>query len=172
MRSPSRSHKRRARLRTMVIAGSVLIWIASGASVARCGETTFISYGGGTVLGTCTTSSYDQTCPDPNPLCYCASSTGNVSGATGYGYAQVDMDHNFNATAGCFPFNASLFVVGDKNVEQVDFSGSYCEKNHDRRENFEGTYEIVRSAEGRTASGKVSGVSTANKFVLHFIEEK
>jgi hypothetical protein len=54
----------------------------------------------------------------------------------------------------------------------VDFSGSYCDVNHERRENFEGTYQIVRSAEGRMENGKVSGVATADALVLHFIADQ
>ena len=77
-----------------------------------------------------------------------------------------------STTRDCYAFNASMFAVGDRDVEQVDFSGSYCDVNHDRADKYEGTYQIVRSSDGRTGSGKVSGVADERSFVLHFIKQK
>jgi len=170
----SRVNARTSRWAQLAISIAILsvVWVMGRASVANCGTTTFTGLApGDSAFGPCTSSSYDQSCPNPNPLCLCYGAIGNVSGAAGSGYAEVDINEDFNPTAGCFQFNASMFTVGYKDVEQVDFSGSDCERHNDRRRVYEGTYRIVRSAEGRTGSGRVSGSSGAEP-VFHFTEER
>jgi hypothetical protein len=152
----------------------LIVWLL-WPGVAICGTTSFSGFVEGiTGIGPCATSAHDASCPTPNALCSCLGGNGKVSGSVGNGYGSVSLDENFNlSSSGCAQLNGSMFAVGNRDVEQVDFSGSFCPAGGDHHAIFAGTYEVVRSAEGRTESGKVTGTRSLNSpTVLHFIEEK
>lgn len=118
--------------------------------------------------GSCDTSARNQFCPSAG-LCVCVVTFGSVSGLTGLGYAEVDLSEDQSSSV-CFEFNASMFAVADKDVEEIDFSGNWCGESVG---SIKGTYEIVRSAEGLTSVGPVVGKYSprTNLITLHFLHE-
>ena len=56
--------------------------------------------------------------------CTCLSSTGSASGDfTGTGFATLDIIVTDDSSAMCQDFNAAMFIIGPKDLEEVDFSG-------------------------------------------------
>jgi hypothetical protein len=110
-------------------------------------------HGGDRGLGafSCGASAY-ETCPsDP---CTCMTSTGYSSGElTGSGFATLAMTVTGNDSSGCQQFNAAMFVIAPKDLEELDFSGMSC----DNLRTFSGNYTIAVSQAGNTGSGTVSG---------------
>jgi hypothetical protein len=117
----------------------------------------------------CKSSTFDQTCPSGS--CACLYSVGKVSGSVGAGYGRIELNEDYSLTLKCLPFNASLFAIGNKDVEQIDFSGSLCTPKQGQNFAIKGEYHIVRSASGLSGSGKVSGADDGNGgLALHFTE--
>ncbi len=118
----------------------------------------------------CSSSTLDQSCPGTQPTCFCYSLQGVISGAVGAGYGQTDIHYDSDLTSTCHPFNASTFLVGTKDVAQIDYQGSIC--GAEPRSSIVGNYHIERSARGRTESGKVAGAIVNSRITLHFIPTK
>jgi len=70
---------------------------------------------------------------------------------------------------GCQQFNAALFVIAPKDLQELDFSGMAC----DTERTFSGSYVLAISQAGHTGSGTFSGrndVATHHNFVFSFHE--
>jgi hypothetical protein len=119
--------------------------------------------------GSCATSRLNQSCPS-SASCFCVVTVGSVSGLTGPGYAEVDLSEDQSSSV-CFEFNASMFAVADKDVQELDFSGAWCGEN---QSTIKGTYQIVRSAKGLVSVGPLVGNydPSSNKITLHFLNDK
>ncbi|MGB8412202.1 MAG: hypothetical protein WCE23_05190 [Candidatus Binatus sp.] len=105
----------------------------------------------GTLGGPCDTSNY-ETCPGLN--CSCLSSRGSASSdLTGPGYAAFDMMVALEVVDGCQEFNASIFIIAPRDLEELDFSGTAC----DELSIFSGYYVLAISQAGYSGSGTVSG---------------
>lgn len=113
----------------------------------------------------CETSNY-ETCPSSE--CWCFSSRGSASSdLTGPGFATFDMMIADGPANGCQQFNASLFIIAHKDLEELDFSGTAC----DLAATFSGNYVIAVSQAGYSGSGSVSGRTDAkgvNNVVVRF----
>lgn len=104
----------------------------------------------------CETSNYEK-CPSLD--CGCLSSRGSASGdLTGPGFAAFDMMIATEVVNGCQEFNASIFIIAPKDMEELDFSGTAC----DKQRIFSGNYVLAISQAGHTGSGTVSGRISAN----------
>src|SRR5260370_33402001 len=119
--------------------------------------------GGQGVSGACGASNY-ETCP--HPFCMCLSSTGLASGAfIGSGFATLDMIVSDEVAGECQPFNASMFIIATKGLEELEFSRTCC----DNLRTFSGNYVIAVSQAGNSGSGTVSGtISKKLKYALTF----
>ena len=113
----------------------------------------------------CGTSNY-ETCPGLD--CGCLSSRGSASGdLIGTGYAEFDMAIDLQTVNGCQQFNAALFIVAPKDLQELDFSGMAC----DNGRTFSGSYVLAISKAGHSGSGTFSGrkdAATHRSFILHF----
>ncbi len=95
------------------------------------------------------------------------SSTGTASGAlTGSGFATLDLIVTEQVFPNqCQEFNASMFVIAPKDLEELDFSGTSC----DDLRTFSGNYVIAVSQAGHSGSGTFSGtISKTLKYALSF----
>jgi hypothetical protein len=115
----------------------------------------------------CETSDYEENCPTLD--CSCVTSEGFASGDfTGAGFAAFDMTLAVQAVNGCHEFNASMFIIASKDLEELDFSGTFCEQQR----TYSGNYVLAKSKEGFTGSGAVSGrIKTHNgngDYILKF----
>ena len=119
--------------------------------------------------GSCGTSRLNQSCPSSGS-CFCVVTAGSISGLTGPGYAEVDLSEDQSSSV-CLEFNASMFAVADKDVQELDFNGTWCGEN---QSTIKGTYEIVRSANGLVSVGPVVGNynPSSNRITLQFLNEK
>jgi hypothetical protein len=105
----------------------------------------------GTFSGLCETSNYEK-CPSLD--CTCLSSRGSASSdLTGAGFAAFDMMIADEVVNGCQEFNASIFIIAPKDLEELDFSGTAC----DELRIFSGNYVLAISQAGYSGSGTVSG---------------
>jgi hypothetical protein len=119
----------------------------------------------------CKSSTFDQVCPSGS--CSCLYSTGKVSGLVGSGYGRIELNEDYSLTLKCLPFNASMFAIASKDVEQIDFTGSLCSPNSGQNFAIKGEYHITRSASGLSGSGKVTGSDNGKSGLsLHFTEAK
>jgi hypothetical protein len=111
----------------------------------------------------CHASNY-ETCPGAE--CTCLSSTGSASGDfTGTGFATLDIIVTDDSSAMCQDFNAAMFIIGPKDLEEVDFSGTAC----DDLDSYSGNYTIATSQAGHSGSGTFSGTrSKKQKFAFSF----
>lgn len=119
--------------------------------------------------GDCSDSTFVSSCPDSSGGCTCIFSDGLISGGPfGNGYGRVDLNVNGNPlTAGCSDYNASLFIIAPGDLQEVDFSGSYCAKD-EYSGRFSGSYTIALSASGYTGTGSISGKFARTKIALQF----
>ena len=149
--SPVRSRKRTSSYLAVGFGIFAFFLLMSHPGRAQAGTTTFRGelLDGGTTY--CKSSIHDQTCPSGS--CSCLVANGNLSGSIGSGYARIEWNENYNTSNTCTPFNASMFAVGDRDIEQVDFTGSLCPTRNPYRYTVEGNYQMVRSAHGLTGSG-------------------
>lgn len=115
--------------------------------------------------GACATSQLDQSCPAGKP-CVCFIGTGQVSGSAGSGYAEVDLNQDQSAQE-CAPFNASMFVVASVDVQELDFTGTWCKSKLNK---IVGAYQITRSSKGLKSTGTIIGRynSGSKRLTLHF----
>jgi hypothetical protein len=113
----------------------------------------------------CGTSNY-ETCPGSD--CDCVSSRGSASGdLIGTGYAEFEMAIDLQIVNGCQQFNAALFVVAPKDLQELDFSGMAC----DTERTFSGSFVLAISQAGHSGSGTFSGrkdAATHHNFVFKF----
>lgn len=113
----------RAMKRIFAALAPMLFLLAGSALAASRESVTFV----GLPLesaGACTTSE-NETCP--TATCTCLVARGSASGQlTGLGYGEVNMTLGDQPTSGCQPFNASLFVIAPKELQELDFSGAVC----------------------------------------------
>ena len=129
-------------------------------------------------LGTaCLQIEPDKACPNgascacPNGTsCQCYYGNGRVSGSVGVGYGKIFINSDkTNVLPNCEPFNGSLFIIANRDLEELQLNGTFCDSR--TTDTYQGTYEIVKSAKGRTGSGIVKG-SAYNFITLHFTEKK
>jgi hypothetical protein len=92
-------------------------------------------------------------------------STGSASGAvTGSGFATIDIIVTKPVPNDCQDFNASIFVIAPKDLEELDFSGTSC----DNMRTFSGNY-VIAISQGHSGSGTFSGtMSKRLNFALTF----
>lgn len=114
-----------------------------------------LTYEGGGKGAACGESNYD-TCPQPP--CVCLTSTGSASGAlTGKGFAILDIIVTEPPAPECQQFNASIFVIAPRDLEELDFSGTSC----DGMRTFSGNYVIAISQAAHSGSGTFSGTKSS-----------
>lgn len=83
------------------------------------------------------------------------------------------MSEDYSVTLQCLPFNTSMFAIANKDVEQIDFTGSLCVPKRGQNYAIKGEYHVTRSAHGLAGSGKVSGSDDPDgSLSLHFTEAK
>jgi hypothetical protein len=131
----------------------------------------------------CPTSGFSSSCPNPQGSytgCTCISSSGSISGkpfGNGYGEVYLDID-GFPLQSGCSDYNGSMFIIASGDLQELDFSGSFCATIvspvlEAAAGEFSGTYAIATSAAGYSSTGRISGVDTltsggGNQITLHF----
>jgi len=150
-------------LRSWVAAAGALILmfpVSSHAGEAESGS--YHSKSNAFDPGPCVDSTLIASCPaqqKPFGGCSCIDSVGRVSGGPfGSGYAEVDLTINerFPLEPGCIDYNGTLFIIASDDLQQINFTGSYCGTGENRGQ-FSGTYSIAVSASGYTGSGSISG---------------
>lgn len=148
---------------TTALALALIFQPSSRSALAASNELLTYNGGGQGVSGACGASNY-ETCP--HPFCMCLSSTGLASGALiGSGFATLDMIVSDKVAGECQPFNASMFIIAPKDLEELDFSGTSC----DNLRTFSGNYVIAVSQAGNSGLGTVSGtISKKLKYALTF----
>ena len=125
------------------------------ACVSHASAAPILSFEGLVLLGDpsqCMTSLHDEGCPGGGP-CNCFVAIGGISGADGSGYSEVDLNQDDSSNS-CADFNASIFIVASKDVQQADISGTWCKRGVNP---LKGTYQTARSVSGLSGVGTVTG---------------
>ncbi len=133
--------------------------------------------------GGCPTSGFASSCPNPQGSytgCTCISTSGSISGkpfGNGYGEVYLNID-GFPLQSGCSDYNGAVFIIASGDLQELDFSGSFCATSvnpvlNSAAGQFSGTYAIAISAAGYSSTGRISGVDTltregVNQITLHF----
>lgn len=148
---------------TTALAIALIFQPSSRSSLAASNNLLTYNGGGNGVNSGCGSSNY-ETCP--HPYCMCFSSTGLASGAlVGRGFATFDMVVSDKVAGECQPFNAAMFIITAKDLEEVDFSGTSC----DNLRTFSGNYAIAISKAGNSGSGTFSGTKSKKlRYALKF----
>jgi hypothetical protein len=157
---------------------AMIVLLGSGAANAATVQET-INFKGGirnTLVGACATTTYNSICPSGS--CRCEEYEGMVVSGNLIGKVTTP-ESNFPAVAiemtvdgggdavgsvdgDCRPIFGSLFVVGSKDTQQLDFNGSYCTPLSNpnatgAQSPIKGGFGIESSTVGYTGFGSVSG---------------
>ena len=157
---------------------AVTLLISTGMAHAKTVQET-INFKGGlhnSLVGPCSSTTYNSKCPSGS--CRCEqyegmAVSGNLIGKvtspeSNYPAVGIDItvdsgsDRVGSADGDCTPIFASLFVVGSKDTEQLDFNGSYCTPLANpnaagAQSPIKGGFGIESSTVGYTGFGTVSG---------------
>ena len=157
---------------------AIVFLISTGVTHAATVQETITFKGGthNTLTGSCSTTIYNSICP--STTCHCEQYegfvvTGNLIGKvtspeSNYPAVGIDItvdngvDRVGSIAGGCTPIFASLFVVGSKDTQQLDFNGSYCTplanpNASNASEPIKGGFGIESSLVGYTGFVTVSG---------------
>ena len=157
---------------------AIVFLISTGVTHAATVQETIMFKGGirNTLPGSCSTTAYNSICPSNS--CKCEEYegmvvTGNLIGKvtspeTNFPAVGIDItvdsgvDRVGSIAGGCRPIFASLFVVGSKDTQQLDFNGSYCTplanpNSPGAASRIMGGFGIESSSVGYTGFGTVSG---------------
>ena len=119
--------------------------------------------------GFCGTSDFNSICP--SGMCDCLEltgrATGNLIGHTAKGAAEIDITFDlggpavgWSPNAQCSPIYASAFLQGNRDIEQLDFSGSMCLVSSDFTPHtgpVVGTWGLTDKSGIKVGFGKVIG---------------
>ncbi len=155
----------------IAIVAGVLVLLSPAPS--QPGETesgSFRSWKLGNTWNPCGDSTFVESCPSQSSTsgCTCFNAEGSISGEPfGKGYAEVDLNIDGRPLAsGCSMYNGSLFIIGAQDLQEIDFSGSFC-LSSENSGRFSGNYGITVSTSGYAGTGEISGQYGQN-MTLHF----
>jgi hypothetical protein len=157
---------------------AILILISAGVANAATVQET-INFKGGLhnqLTGACGSTTYNSICPSGSCRCEQYEGmvvTGNLIGKVTHpesNYPAVGIDITVDSgtdsvgsvNGRCEPIFASLFVVGSKDTQELDFNGSYCTplgnpNAANAQSPIKGGFGIESSTVGYTGFGTVSG---------------
>jgi hypothetical protein len=157
---------------------AIIILFSTGVANAKTVQETINFQGGlhNRLLVACGSTTYNNICPSGSCTCEQYEGkivTGNLIGKvtspeSNYPAVGIDItvDHGTDrvgsVNGSCEPIFASLFVVGSKDTEQLDFNGSYCSPLTNpnaatAQSPIKGGFGIESSTVGYTGFGTVSG---------------
>jgi hypothetical protein len=157
---------------------AIIILISTGVANAKTVQET-INFKGGlhnSLVGPCNSTTYNSICPSGSCRCEQYEGmvvTGNLIGKVTHpesNYPAVGIDITVDSgtdsvgsvNGRCEPIFASLFVVGSKDTQELDFNGSYCSplgnpNAANAQSPIKGGFGIESSTVGYTGFGTVSG---------------